>query len=121
MAIDFFSIDGSKRSRLVSLVMFWVSAYRLNISRTARGTDEISMIRGVGKVTYIADMRALHERMRDRIVADRCVRARCRYQTEPSVGKLENRLIEPLASNQAKVSQHRSRDRLLNNNECEAA
>ena len=45
VASDFFSIHGSERSRLVSLEMFWVFAYRLDISRTARGTDEISMIR----------------------------------------------------------------------------
>ena len=52
VASDFFSIDVSKRSRLVSLVMFWfmkVPAHCLYIARTARETDEMSRIRGVGK------------------------------------------------------------------------
>jgi putative transposase len=123
VASDFFSMDVSKRSRLVSLVMFWfmkVSAHRLYTARTARETDEMSRIRGVGKEVHIADMRALHERRRNRVVADGYVRARCRYRTEPRVGELENRLILPLASNQGKVNQHQSRDR-LNDNECEAA
>jgi hypothetical protein len=99
MASDLFSIDVSKRSRLVSSVMFWfmkVSAHRLHIARTARETDEMSRIRCVGKEAHIADMRALHERRRNRVVADGYVRARCRYRTELRVGELENRLILPL-------------------------
>src|ERR1700741_104468 len=96
VASDFSSIDVSKRSRLVSLVMFWfmkVSAHRLYIARTGRETDEMSRIRSVCMEVHIADMPALHERRRIRVVADGYVRARCRYRTEPRVGELENRLI----------------------------
>ncbi len=45
-----------------------------------------------------------------------------RYRSQPRVGKLETGLVLPFASNQAnKISRDQRRDRLLNDDECEAA
>jgi hypothetical protein len=124
VASDVLSMDAAERSRLASLVILCfmkLSTHRVNITRTARGIDGLAMIQGVCKVTHTTHMRGLHNRKRDRI-AEGCSRTHCRYRREPSVGKLENRLILPFASNQAKkINGHQRRDRLLNDNECEAA
>src|SRR5437879_10761657 len=103
VASDFFSRDASECSRLASLAILCfmkLSTHRVNLTRTARGTDGLAMIQGVCKMTYTTDMRGLHERKRDRIAEARS-RTHCHYPREPRVGKLENRLILPFASNQA--------------------
>ena len=123
VANDFFSMDASEGSCLTSLARLCfmkLSTHRVEITRTARGTDGLAMIQGVCKVMHTTDMRGLHERKRD-LTADGCSRTHCRYRTEASAGKFENRLILPFSSNQANNTRYQRRDRLLNDNECEAA
>jgi len=96
-----------------------VSTHGLDIAKAAGQRDGLPMTQIVGKVTQ--DRQGLYDRKRDRIAEARS-RAHCHYPREPRVGKLENRLILPFASNQAnKISRHQRRDRLLNDDECEAA
>ncbi len=123
VASDFFSRDASECSRLASLAILCfmkLSTHRVDLTRTARGTDGLAMIQGVCKVTHTTDMRGLHERKRD-LTADGCSRTHCRYRMEASAGKFENRLILPFSSNQANNTRYQRRDRVLNDNECEAA
>src|SRR5467141_2075920 len=120
---DFFRRDASECSRLASLAILCfmkLSTHRVDLTRTARGTDGLAMIQGICKVTYTTDMRGLHERKRD-LAAGGCSRTHCRYRTEASGGKFENRLILPFSSHQANNTRYQRRDRLLNDNECEAA
>jgi putative transposase len=116
---DFFGVEVSKRCPLASLVALCfmkLSTHGANIGRTADETDVPSTIQLLRKVTK--DTRGFCDRRRDRARS----RTDCRYLTEPSVGKLDNRLILPFSSNQAKkLNRHQRRDRLLNDNECEAA
>src|SRR3989442_9676425 len=123
VATDFFTMDPSNRSglaRLVILGFMKLSTRCVDVAGTACGTDGLAMIQGVCKVTPTTDMRGLHERKRD-LTADGCSRTHCRYRTEASAGKFDNRLILPFSSNQANNTRYQRRDRVLNDNECEAA
>ena len=117
---DFFSVQVSKGCRLASLVAFLCfmkpSTHGADIGRNADETDVPATIQLLGKVTK--ETQAFCDRRRDRAPS----RTHCRYRTEPSVGQLDNRLIVPFSSNRTKkLNRHQRRDRLLNDNECEAA
>ncbi len=121
MASDFFSID-AKASHLASLVAVYflkLSTHRGGVARISGERNGLPMIPIGRRVTQ--DMQGLYDRKRDRVAEPRS-RAHCRYRSQRRVGQLETGLVLPFASNQAsKISRDQRRDRLLNDDECEAA
>ncbi|PYS74332.1 MAG: hypothetical protein DMF73_03860 [Acidobacteria bacterium] len=103
---DFFGAEVSKGCRLASLVALCfmkLSTHDADIERAADETDVPPTIQLLHTVTK--DTQGLCDRRRDRARS----RTHCRYRTEPSVGKLDKRLILPFSSNQAKkLNRHQS-------------
>lgn len=121
VASDFFSIDAnaSHLASLVAICFLKLSTHRVGLARTSGERNGLRMIPIVRRVTQ--DMQGLYDRKRDRVAEARS-RGHCRYRSQPRVGKLETGLVLPFASNQAnKISRDQRRDRLLNDDECEAA
>jgi len=124
VAGDFSSTDPSKASGLASLVVFCfmkLSAGRADMGRFPSETDGLLTIQIVrnGKRD---DLQGLCHPQRD-CIAEAHSRTHSRYRKEPPVRKVENRLLLQFASSShaGNVNRHQRRDRLLNDDKCEAA
>jgi hypothetical protein len=123
LASDFFSMDRSKASDLASLVVFCfmkLSACRAHMGRFPSKTERLPTIQIVRNGS--GGIQGLCHRHPD-CIAEARSRTHSRYRKEPPVRKVEIRLSLQFASSShvGNVGRHQRRDRLLNDDNCEAA